>query len=184
MARFFLSCLVVLTGALSATAADFSSLAQPSAKAIMRHALAPGGGDPDGFFIGDCATQRNLDARGRKQAREIGAAIRNAGVRFDRVLTSQWCRCRETAELLDVGPVTEAPFLNSFFADRSTEATQTAALKAYLGALAPGERVVFVTHQVNVTALTSRFISSGEVFVLSVDENGDASVVEEVLIDP
>ena len=184
MARFLLSCLVVLIGALSATAADFSSLAQPGAKAIMRHALAPGGGDPAGFVIGDCATQRNLDERGRKQAREIGAAMRNAGVRFDRVLTSQWCRCRETAELLDVGPVTEAPFLNSFFADRSTEASQTAALKAYLRTLGLGERAMFVTHQVNVMAMTNRFISSGEVFVLSVDENGDASVEREVLIDP
>lgn len=184
MARLFLSCLALMMSALSTAAADFSSLAQPGAIAIMRHALAPGGGDPDGFVIGDCATQRNLDERGRTQAREIGAAMRRAGVRFDRVLTSQWCRCRETAELLDLGPVTEAPFLNSFFADRSTEASQTASLKAYLKALDPGERVMLVTHQVNVTALTSRFISSGEVFVLSVDENGDSSVVEEVLIDP
>lgn len=184
MAHVLLSCLALLTGALSAAAADFSSLAQPGATAIMRHALAPGGGDPHSFVIGDCATQRNLDERGRTQARKIGAAMRRAGVRFDRVLTSQWCRCRETAELLDVGPVTEAQFLNSFFADRSTEASQTAALKAYLAALAPGERVMLVTHQVNITALTSRFISSGEVFVLSVDGNGDASVVEKVLVDP
>lgn len=184
MARVFLSCLALLMGACSAAAADFSSLAQPGATAIMRHALAPGGGDPNGFVIGDCSTQRNLDERGRKQAREIGAAMRNAGVRFDKVLTSQWCRCRETAELLDVGPVTEAPFLNSFFADRSTEASQTTALKSHLAALDPGERVMLVTHQVNVTALTNRFISSGEVFVLSIDENGGASVVEEVLIGP
>lgn len=184
MTRFLLSCLALLMSACSTSAADFSSLAQPGATAIMRHALAPGGGDPGGFVIGECATQRNLDERGRAQARQIGAAMRKSGVRFDRVLTSQWCRCRETAELLDVGPVTEAPFLNSFFSDRSTAAAQTAALKTYLAALDPDERVMLVTHQVNITALTNRFVSSGEVFVLSVDENGEATAIEEILIDP
>lgn len=162
-------------------------LAAPSTVAIMRHALAPGTGDPGAFRLGDCATQRNLDARGRAQARAIGAAIRASGVQIDRVLTSQWCRCRETAALLDVGPVEDAPMLNSFFEDRSTADDQTEALRAFLAALPPDETVMLVTHQVNITALTGRGVSSGEVFVIrsGPDAGPDSgTVMDEILIDP
>ena len=77
--------------------------------AIMRHAHAPGTGDPTRFALDDCTTQRNLGVRGREQAREIGAAIRAAGVTVDRILTSQWCRCRDTARLLDLPAPTGRP---------------------------------------------------------------------------
>ena len=92
----------------------------------MRHALAPGTGDPAGFALGDCSTQRNLDDRGRAQARRTGQALREAGVTFDHVWTSQWCRARDTAELLDMGEVVEKPPLNSFFAGQGDRARQTA----------------------------------------------------------
>jgi phosphohistidine phosphatase SixA len=164
--------------------AQWEALKRPGAVAIMRHAIAPGTGDPDDFRLGDCSTQRNLDARGREQAREIGGAIRAAGVKVDRVLTSQWCRSRETAELLGLGPVQELPALNSFFEDRSTRDAQTRALRAYLAGLSADERVVLVTHQVNITALTGRGVSSGEVFVLDVAPDGRVEVVEEILIRP
>ena len=90
VAAFFLSPLP--------TAADarFARLSEPGIVAILRHAFAPGTGDPASFRLDDCTTQRNLDAQGRAQARKIGAAIRAAGVTVDRVVTSQWCRCRET----------------------------------------------------------------------------------------
>ena len=81
----------------------------------MRHAHTPGTGAPARFALDDCAIQRNLGALGREQAREIGAAIRAAVVTVDRVLTSQWCRCRDTARLLDLGPIEDPPVLNSFF---------------------------------------------------------------------
>ena len=89
------------------TAADarFARLTGPGIVAILRHAFAPGTGDPATFALDDCATQRNLDAQGREQARKIGAAIRAAGATVDRVITSQWCRCRDTARFLDLGPV-------------------------------------------------------------------------------
>lgn len=149
---------------------DWDAFAQPGAHAIMRHALAPGGGDPANFDITDCATQRNLDDRGRAQAKAIGQALRERGISFDRILTSQWCRSRETAELLDLGPVTEDPALNSFFQDRSTADSQTAAT-AQIARTASGP-VMMVAHQVNITALTGVFPASGEIVVFRVTDNG------------
>ena len=172
---------VLLTGQASA---EWEALKRAGAVAIMRHAIAPGTGDPANFRLGDCSTQRNLDERGRDQARAIGAAIRAAGVEIDRVLASQWCRSRETAELLGLGPVEEMPALNSFFGDRSTRESQTQALRTFLAGLPEDERVVLVTHQVNITALTGRGVSSGEVFVLEVAADGAAEVIDRVLIRP
>ena len=138
-------------------------LRQPGAIAIMRHARAPGTGDPAGFRLGECGTQRNLDDAGREQARRIGARLRAAGVAAP-VYASEWCRTRETADLLGVGPVTPLPVLNSFFGDRASEAAQTAALRAFLDTL--DSPAVLVTHQVNITALTGVFPVDGELVVL------------------
>lgn len=162
--------------------ARFGALSEPNTVALMRHALAPGTGDPSRFRLDDCATQRNLDDRGRAQARAIGAAIRASGVQIDRVLTSQWCRCRETAELLDLGPVIELPALNSFFQDRSTADEQTRALRALLADLDSDETVMIVTHQVNITALTNKGVGSGEVFLLDITD--DVRVIERIDIRP
>ncbi|SIO38010.1 Histidine phosphatase superfamily (branch 1) [Rhodovulum sp. ES.010] len=164
-----------------AAANDWAALDRPGAIAIMRHALAPGTGDPAGFQLDDCATQRNLDARGRAQARAIGAAFRERGIAFDRVLTSQWCRCRETAELLGLGPVVETPALNSFFGDFPRREAQTRAARDLLAA-AEG-RPMLVSHQVNISALTGRGTRSGEVLVIRLD--GEAvEVLGSILIDP
>lgn len=174
-----------VAGVLPARGEDaWAALRRPGAVAVMRHALAPGTGDPPGFTLGDCSTQRNLDARGRAQARAIGAAFRAWDVTVERVLTSQWCRCRETAELLDLGAVEPLPALNSFFADRSTRVVQTRAPRAFLAELPPAARVVLVTHQVNIRALTGRFASSGEIVVLNRTGGGDVTVAGEILIAP
>ena len=117
----------------------------------MRRALAPGTGDPAYLTIGDCLTQRNLDERGRKQARAIGAAFRERGITFDVVLSIQWCRTRETAELLDVGIVIEAPSLNSFFGDFSTRDQQTEKTRDLIAKIEGC--LMLVTHQVNISAL-------------------------------
>ena len=76
---------------------------------MIRHAYAPGTGDPADFTIGDCTTQRNLDDQGREQARNIGAWLRERGINSARVYSSQWCRCLETAERMDLGTVVELP---------------------------------------------------------------------------
>ena len=124
------------------------------------------------------------DAQGRGQARKIGAAIRAAGAAVDRVPTSQWCRCRDTARFLDLGPVEDLPALNSFFRNRDRAGPQTAELRQFLLGLQPGKTVVLVTHQVNITALTGRIPASGEVFLLEIGRDGTISVVDEILIGP
>lgn len=159
-------------------------LQTPGVHAIMRHALAPGNSDPAGFRVDDCSTQRNLDGAGRAQSRAIGAALRDLGAAFDQVRTSQWCRCKETAALLDLGEPVEDPVLNSFFDDRSTSGVQTDALEAFLRALPMDRRVMIVTHQVNILALTGRSTGSGEVFFISVGTDGEISVVGELAIQP
>ena len=175
---------VLLTPAPAAADPRFARLSEPGVVAVMRHAHAPGSGDSAEFTLDDCATQRNLDARGRAQAREIGAAIRTAGVTVDRVLTSQWCRCRDTARLLDVGPVEELPALNSFFRHPDRADRQTAELRQFLSGLPPGETVVLVTHFVNIHALTDRSVASGEVLLLNTGPDGPVTVLDEILIRP
>lgn len=174
-----------MTGAqLTVEAGAWAALRRPGAVAVMRHAIAPGFGDPPEFDGNDCSTQRNLDAAGRDQARAIGAAFRANGIAIDRVMTSQWCRCRDTAELLDLGPVEEFPALNSFFEDRSTRGSQTRKLRDFLAGQPDDRRLMLVTHQVNITALTGRGTSSGEVVVIDVDADGTVEVLGEILIRP
>lgn len=174
------------TGGAGAQRAEdgWALLEKPRMVAIMRHATAPGTGDPENFRIGDCSTQRNLDESGREQARAIGRAVRAAGIRIDRVYSSEWCRCLETARLLEPAAVETLPVLNSFFSDRSTESRQTVALRAFLSTVPEDETVFLVTHQVNITALTGVWPSSGEVLLLEVKPEGQPDVVDRLLIRP
>jgi phosphohistidine phosphatase SixA len=159
-----------------------ADLGPPRRHLIMRHALAPGFSDPPGFEIGDCATQRNLNDAGRTQARETGERLREMGVSVDRVLSSQWCRCLDTARLLDLGEVEEAPSLNSFFEERGRREARTRATKELLLALDPSVVAMLVTHQVNVSALLGRGASSGEVFAFGIGEDGSTRVLGELLV--
>ncbi|MDF1727951.1 MAG: histidine phosphatase family protein [Sulfitobacter sp.] len=162
-------------------AQDWDLLKEEGVHAIMRHALAPGVGDPGRFQLGDCTTQRNLDARGRAEAEAIGAALREAGISFDGVHASQWCRTMETAELLGLGPVEETPALNSFFQDRSSSAAQTADVKELI--LGAGGKLMLVTHQVNISALTGQGTGSGEILVIRL-EDGEVEVLESISVSP
>ena len=171
-------CWLVPTTALSN---DWDALKADDAIVLMRHALAPGGGDPSGFQVDDCATQRNLDARGRAQAFDIGAQFAARDIGFDTVWTSAWCRCRDTAELLDLGAPEVLPSLNSFFAGQGDRAGQTAATLATLAET--GGRRLLVTHQVNITALTGVFPQSGEVIVTEL-KDGALRVTGRILIEP
>jgi phosphohistidine phosphatase SixA len=134
--------------------------------ALMRHAIAPGTGDPPGFRLDDCATQRNLSDEGREQARRIGEQFREQGITEMTVVSSQWCRCLETARLLDLGAVTENSDLNSFFSNGSTEETQTANIRVLIDSHDGKLPLMLVTHQVNITALTGIVPASGEIIVL------------------
>ena len=185
MSVFFIAFITafILPPGSAAADARFSRLSEPGIVALMRHAQAPGTGDPASFRLDDCTTQRNLDRLGEAQAREIGAAIRAAGVSVDRIFTSQWCRCRDTAKLLELGQAENLPALNSFFRDLGQAGKQTATLREFLSSLPLKETVLMVTHYVNIAALTGRSVASGEVLLLKIKPDGGMSVVDEILID-
>ncbi|WP_210115125.1 histidine phosphatase family protein [Roseovarius aestuariivivens] len=166
-----------------AVAQDWSLLKEPGAVVLMRHALAPGTGDPADFELRDCTTQRNLDDRGRAQAREIGEMMRASGVAFDAVWSSQWCRCLETAKLLDMGKVTEAPSLNSHFAGQGDREAQTKETLARIRDLPEDQIVLLVTHQVNVRALSGSYARSGEIVVTRRTPDG-LEVTGTIAIEP
>ncbi|WP_137153448.1 histidine phosphatase family protein [Rhizobium sp. FKL33] len=138
--------------------------------ALMRHATAPGTGDPDGFQLRDCSTQRNLSDEGRAQARRIGALFRQNGVNTASVYSSQWCRCLDTARGLGLGEVAEQPLLNSFFGEPGQSEARSAQTLAWIRSLKPAAPVVLVTHQVNITGLTGVFPASGEIIFVSLDK--------------
>lgn len=170
-----LSCLPSMTIRAAMQADTWEALASGNAVAIMRHALAPGSGDPAGFVVDDCETQRNLSPEGKEQARRIGQHMRDNGIRQAELFSSAWCRCVDTATETGLGTVTILEPLNSFFSDRTTSAEQTRALRQWINERLSGEAVlpaVLVTHQVNLTALTGEYPASGEAFVVSTDGDG------------
>lgn len=173
------ACVSIGPGA-TADEAGWRALAEPGTVLIMRHALAPGTGDPPGFVLEDCATQRNLSERGRQEARRFGAALERRGIGVDRVFSSQWCRCLETARLLGVAPVEPLPALNSFYEDRDSESARTSALREFLPALDANQKTVLVSHQVNIAALTGILPASGEAVVLRVGASGEIAVLGRI----
>lgn len=146
--------------------AAWAALAGGGHAALLRHATAPGFGDPKGFRLDDCSTQRTLSEAGREEARMVGERFRSRGIAINGVYSSVWCRCLETARLLDLGPVEPLAPLNSFFETRERAEAQTAALRAWLAAQPAADTLVLVTHQVNITALTGVIPVSGEIVVV------------------
>ena len=137
------------------------AIAQIDADVVfMRHALAPGTGDPADFDVDDCATQRNLDAEGRAQAIRIGENIRAAGIAFASVRTSPWCRCVDTAALMAVGDWSVSLGLASFYEGHVERTKTLALLRAELDGLERGVTLM-VTHQVVISAITGRYTLSG-----------------------
>jgi len=139
---------------------------------MIRHALAPGSGDPANFRIGDCSTQRNLDDRGRQQAKAIGDWLRLDGITSARVYSSQWCRCLETAELLELGSVAELPALNSFYELTQDRQPNLKALKKFIEVQpSDGVLVILVTHFVTISAIANEGVSSGEGVLLKLNKD-------------
>jgi phosphohistidine phosphatase SixA len=151
--------------------------------ALLRHAVAPGTGDPAAFALRDCSTQRNLSEEGRAQAKRIGARFRANGIDNAMVFSSQWCRCLETAKLLGLGPVKELPALNSFFGRYERRGAQITAMKIWIARQELGARVLLVTHQVNITGLTNVFPASGELVIVSRAEDGSLRTLGTIETD-
>jgi phosphohistidine phosphatase SixA len=145
---------------------------------MIRHALAPGTGDPANFRIGDCSTQRNLDDRGRKQARAIGDWLRSNGITAARVYSSQWCRCLETAELLEMGPVAELSALNSFYELTQDREPNLEALRKFIAEQpSDGVLIILVTHLVTISAIANEGVSSGEGVLLKLNRDAPYEIV-------
>jgi phosphohistidine phosphatase SixA len=177
--RSLMALLLFATVSASASAPDLiARLKQGGHVLLLRHAIAPGFGDPPGFRLGDCATQRNLDERGQAQAVAIGDALRARGIRDARVYSSQWCRCLETASLMKVGQVTPLPALNSFFERTQNREQNLAALRDFLGEQpADGPLLILVTHHVNIQAMTGFNVGSGEGIVLQLQPETTPRVI-------
>jgi phosphohistidine phosphatase SixA len=156
-----------------------ASQLQPGSVVLIRHALAPGVGDPAAFALNDCKTQRNLSDEGRTQAVRIGEFFRQQRVPVEVVWSSQWCRTRETADLAFPGLRVDKVAFNSFFGEPDNAPAQTREAKALLDAWQGSGLLVVVTHQVNITAITGVVPGSGEAVVLR-REAGQWKVVARV----
>lgn len=155
-----------------AASAAAALLRQGGCVLLLRHARTePGVGDPPGFSLAQCSTQRNLSAEGRAQAERLGTWMRSQGLAPQAVRTSAWCRCRDTATLA-FGSATDWRALNSFFESRSHEAAQTRELRQTLQAVKPGTWEAWVTHQVNISSLTGEFTAMGEALIISAGAEG------------
>lgn len=178
--------LLVLIMAGTAHASDqeaWEALREGRAVLMLRHALAPGTGDPGTFDLDDCTTQRNLNERGREQARAWKPFLEKRGIAAARVFSSQWCRSLDTARGMDLGEVTEWPVLNSFWQGRGNGETQTAQLIVLVNRLEAGAPVVLVSHQVNVTKLTGIFPSSNEGVIIALPLSENPTVLARVSPD-
>ena len=153
-------------------AAAWAALKQGGHVAFIRHeATEPGLGDPPGYRLEDCASQRNLSAQGREAAKRLGERLRAEGVVIDKVYTSPWCRCRDTATLA-FGKAEDWDALSSFFDDRSQEPKRTERVKNRVGTYSTKKAkgtVVMVTHHVNIQALTYQAVGQGEIVVVRPD---------------
>ena len=143
-------------------------IAQEGDKIILiRHSLAPGGGDPAGFKVDDCKTQRNLNRTGINQSKKIGKLFKKNKVPVDQVLSSQWCRCKDTAKYA-FGNFKEFTALNSTFQSPydQNEAKQLKDLYAFVKDWnSNGKNLVLVTHYSIITAVTNAVPSSGELVI-------------------
>tara|TARA_B100001175_G_scaffold302604_1_gene296794 strand:+ start:1424 stop:1981 length:558 start_codon:yes stop_codon:yes gene_type:complete len=133
---------------------------------FIRHAYAPGSGDPDNFNLNDCSTQRNLSKEGQRQAKYIGEFFRNNKVKIDKVLSSEWCRCKETAKIAFKNFSTNS-FLNSFYSSKfaKNKDKQVKALKEYIKKFKSDKNLVLVTHYVLISEILNYGPSSGEIVV-------------------
>jgi phosphohistidine phosphatase SixA len=142
---------------------------------LMRHADAPGYSDPKGYQLDKCSTQRNLGDYGKKQSVLIGDWLKNQGITSANVISSQWCRCTDTAKLLNIGPIQISPALGSFFDDMSLEKQQTKELEKLIQSNLNSNNkapLILVTHHVNIQAYTGKVVNVGDMVLVKVNKNG------------
>ena len=169
MKRFLV---ILVVGLLSFSTNTFSSdkiinsLQEGKKLIFIRHAYAPGNGDPANFNLKDCLTQRNLNQKGIEQSKKIGLFFRENKIKIDRILSSEWCRCKDTAAIAFKNFKT-FDALNSFFDERfaENEARQIKDLKKYINNWKSEKNLVLVTHYVVISAILNTGSSSGEIII-------------------
>ena len=140
---------------------------------LIRHSLAPGSGDPDGFKIVDCKTQRNLNKAGIEQSKKIGKIFKDNKIPIDIVLSSQWCRCKDTAHYA-FGKFKEFSSLNSIFSIpyNKNEVRQVRKIEKYLKKWeGDGKNLILITHYSIITTITNATPSSGEIVLANKNLN-------------
>ena len=171
-----LSLTLLLLDAIPAASQDaaWAALRQGNAVALVRHAQAPGGaGDPPGFKLQDCTTQRNLSTQGRGEARALGARFRAQNIPVTKVMTSQWCRCRETATLMNLGAIEEAPTFNNAYVLAGQRDPLTQGARAIIANWKGPGVLVVVTHGANILQLTGIQPAEAEVVVVELATSSD-----------
>lgn len=171
----------LLLGTSVVQANDLSMLHEPGTALLIRHAIAPGVGDPSGFILEACETQRNLSEQGRQQAQQIGEKLQSAEVNQAYIYSSRWCRCLETASMLDIGKVNALPALDSFFRSPyfTSKTTQTEQWRAHLMETRQQTPRIYITHQVNLSALLGGFTQPGEGFVVRINKAGNIEKIAD-----
>jgi broad specificity phosphatase PhoE len=143
---------------------------------LIRHAITtPGVGDPPGMRLDDCSTQRNLTDAGRRDARRLGEAFRTRSIPVDRVLSSPWCRCLETARLA-FGVVESWPPLSNLFGRPEHRAEQVQQMQALVGQRRDGGNLVLVSHGSTISALTGVMLDTAEMIVVTPQGEGRFTV--------
>lgn len=159
-----------------ANASDLSDkLASTDHVLLMRHALAPGVGDPPNYTLEDCKTQRNLSAEGRSHAVAVGNWLKKQGITSADVRSSAWCRCKDTAERLNFKGFKIEPSLGSFFDDMGKAPERTQALQKFIAEQRQTkgpQALILVTHHVNIHAFMGENIGSGDMVLAKVDAQG------------
>jgi len=168
---------LVLSMALPVQANDLAeNLRSSSYVLLMRHASAPGVGDPPNYKLDDCKTQRNLDTEGRRQAGVVGDWLRKQGVQSANVFSSIWCRCKETAALLNFNGYRVEPSLGSFFDEMAKAPESNRALQRFIDQhlKTKGDRaLILVTHHVNILEFSGENVASGDMVLVKVDASGN-----------
>jgi len=170
-------CMLFFTQSKFATAqSDLASkLKDGSHVLLMRHADAPGYGDPKNYQISQCSTQRNLGDLGRRQAKNTGDWLSSQGIEQAKVYSSPWCRCIDTASLLNKGAVKKEVALGSFFDDMSQAKRQTDELVKLIAVERkqnPTMPIIMVTHHVNIQSYMGMVVNSGDMVLVKVDPAG------------
>ena len=180
--KLYLTLFILITSVVKADSNDnlIEELRNGGKLIFIRHAYAPGGGDPSNFDINDCSTQRNLSNKGRLQAKKIGFFFKKNNIPVTKIYSSEWCRCKETASIAFKDFETKK-FLNSFFSSKFTKnkKKQMADFEKFINNWDSKTNLVFITHYVVISQILNYSPSSGEIVV----SNKDFKVIDTFEIE-